>query len=78
MAGGHLTYPPKAIIYSSVILLDTVIIILINGALNYFDTNFFDIGNSYLNADTDDKLYFISIKKFVPEDEGATTMVVKA
>ena len=36
-------------------------------ALKNIDVKFFIIGNAYLNADTDDMLYFNDEKSFGPE-----------
>ena len=39
---------------------------------------YFDNGNEYLNVDTDEKLYFISGKGFVPEAKGSNIVVDNA
>ena len=75
--GGHLTDPPSEMTYRSVVSRDTSRILLKKIALNGIDARFFDIGNVYLNADTDDKVYFISEKGFGTEVEGTITVVVK-
>ena len=50
--------PPQAVKYSSVVSRDSVRILLTIAALNFLDVRFFDIQNSYINSDTDEKFYF--------------------
>ena len=62
LASDHLTGLPKTIASSVVISRETVRIIITITALNSIYVRFFDIGGEYLNADTDDYVYFISGK----------------
>ena len=78
VAGGHLTDPPTAMTYSSVVSRDTVRIMLTIAALNDLEVRFFDIGNAYLNAETEEKVYFISGPEFGPDLEGRITVIVRA
>jgi len=50
VAGGHMTNPPSAITYSSVVSRDSVRIAFLLAALNEIDLLATDIGNAYLNA----------------------------
>ena len=78
MEGGHLTKPSQEMTYRSVILQDTMRILLTIYVLNGIDIRFFDIWNLYMNKETYDKVYFIAGKEFFPEVDGTPTMVVKA
>ena len=63
----YLTDTPQEMMYISFFLLDIVSIPLMIAALKNIDVKFFIIGNAYLNADTDDMLYFNDEKSFGPE-----------
>ena len=45
--------------------------------MNHLDVRFFGIFHPYLNLDTDEKVYFIYGKYFVPEAEVTITVVVE-
>jgi hypothetical protein len=51
VAGGHMTDPPSAITYSSVVSRDSVRIAFMLASLNGLSLSATDIGNAYLNAE---------------------------
>jgi hypothetical protein len=57
VAGGHMTDPPSAITYSSVVSRDSVRIAFLLAALNDVPILATDIGNAYLNANPREKVY---------------------
>ena len=77
VTGGHLTDPPQTMTYSSVVSRDNVQILLTTAVLNDLGVRFFHIGNSYLNADVDDKVWFYASPEFGPEFAGCVTVQVK-
>ena len=60
----------------SVVSIDTLSILIMTSLLNDIDVRFFDIGNSYLNTYTDDKVYFVTVKGFLPESKRKVIVVV--
>ncbi len=60
VGGGHMTNVPAAQSYSSVVSRDSVRIMFLIAALNDLDIKMCDIGNSYLNAETRERVYFIA------------------
>ena len=56
--GGHLTQVSPSLSYMSVMLRDSVSIMFLVAALNDLDVKRCDIGNSYLNAETIERLWF--------------------
>jgi hypothetical protein len=56
LAGGHQTDSPASITYSSVVVRDSVRIIMMIAALNRLDLNSCDIKNVYLMADCCEKI----------------------
>ncbi|GFH56615.1 pol protein [Chaetoceros tenuissimus] len=60
VGGGHMASVPAAQSYSSVVSRDSVRIMFLIAALNDLDIKMCDIGNTYLNAETRDHVYFIS------------------
>ena len=69
--------PPQVVTYFSVVSRDLVRILLTIGALNHLDVQFFDIHNAYLNANTDEKVYFKTGPYFVPDIGGRAAVVLK-
>ena len=78
VAGGHLTDPPQEVTYSSVVSRDTVRIMLTIAALHDLDVRFFDIDNAYLNAETDEKVYFVAGQEFGPDLANRDVVIVMA
>jgi hypothetical protein len=62
VAGGHVTDPPVSIMYSTVVSRESVRIAFLIAALNDLNILAADIGNAYLNAPTDEKVYTITGK----------------
>ena len=61
LGGGHLTNVPSSKSYSIVVSRNSVGIIFLIAALNYLDVKMCDIVNSYLNVETRERLWFVSI-----------------
>jgi hypothetical protein len=77
VAGGHLTDPPSAMTYSSVVSRDSVRIGFLLAALNGLDILCGDIQNAYLNAPTSEKVWFKAGPEW-GEHEGKTVLIVRA
>lgn len=77
VAGGHRTDPPTSLTYSSVVSRDSVCIAFLLAALNDLDILAADIGNAYLNAPTQEKVYSTAGKEF-GSHEGETIIIVRA
>ena len=77
VADGHLTPEPIENIYSGVVSLRNLRLIIFLGKLNNLDTWGADIGNAYLEAFTDEKLYIIAGLEF-QELEGHILIFLKA
>ena len=60
VADGHLTPEPVENIYSGVVLLRTLRLVIFLGKLNHLELWGADIGNAYLEAFTDEKLYIVA------------------
>jgi Reverse transcriptase (RNA-dependent DNA polymerase) len=75
VAGGHLTDPPSSITYSSVVSRESVRIAFLIAALNDLDIYAADIGNAYLNAQTEEKVYTVTGKEFGHEAGRLATIV---
>ena len=60
MKDDHLNNLTQEMTHSSLVLCEKVRILLKIDEFNDIDVMFFDIGNGYLNAYTNKKLYFIS------------------
>ena len=58
VGGGHLTQVSPSLSYSSVVSQDSVRIMFLVAALNDLDVKMCDIGNTYLNAETRERLCF--------------------
>jgi hypothetical protein len=62
--GGHMTETPASLTYSSVVSRDSVRIAFLIAALNDLDIMSFDIGNAYLNAPCQEKIWFVAGPEF--------------
>ena len=64
VADGHLILEPIENIYSSVVSLRNLRLVIFLGKLNHLDLWGADIGNAYLKAFTDEKLYIVAGQEF--------------
>ncbi len=77
VAGGHRTDPPTSLTYSSVVSRDSVCIAFLIAALNDLQVLAADIGNAYLNAPTQEKVYSTAGEEF-GSHAGETIIIVRA
>ena len=77
VADGHLTSEPVENIYSGVVSLRNRRLVIFLGKLNNLDIWEADIGNTYLEALTDEKLYIVAGPEF-QEHEGYILIFLKA
>ena len=77
VAGGHTTDVPSTTTYSSVVSRESVRIAFLVAALNDLDVFAADIGNAYLNAPCQEKIYTRAGKEFGSE-EGCIMIIVRA
>ena len=77
VAGGHLTPTPIHSVYSSVVSLRGLKISLFLAELNKLEAWVTDVGNAYLEAYTEEKLYIVAGPEF-REREGHTLVITKA
>ena len=75
VADGHLTAPPTAMTYSTVVSRDSVRILLMIAALNGLDLQAADIQNAFLTAPNLEKCYMIAGPEFL--DEQGKVFIVK-
>ena len=64
MADGHLTPDPIENIYSGAVSLRNLMLVIFLGEFNNLDIWGPDIGNAYLEAFTDGKLYIVAGPEF--------------
>ena len=74
---GHLTLEPAENIYFGVVSLRNLRLVILLGKLNNLDIWRVDIGNAYLQAFTDEKLYIVADPEF-QELEGYILIFLKA
>ena len=77
MADGHLTPENIENIYSGVVSLRTLRLVIFLGKLNHLELWGADIGNAYLEAYTEEKLYIVADPEF-QELEGYILISLKA
>ena len=77
VANGHLTEVPLDSVYSGVISLCGIQLLVFLAELNDLDLWTTDIGNAYLEAETQEKVYIIAGPEF-GELEGHTLIIFKA
>lgn len=77
VAGGHVTDPPSALTYSSVVSRDSVRLIFLAAALNDLDIKSADVRNAYLNAPTQEKYWARAGPEF-GSNEGRRVLIIRA
>ena len=77
VADGHLTPEPVENMYSGIVSLRNLWLVIFLGKLNNLDIWGADIGNAYLEAFTDEKLYIVACPEF-QELEGYILIFLKA
>ena len=77
VSGGHTTNPPSSIMYSSVVLIDIIRIAFILADLNDVEITSAEIGNEYLNAKCQEKIWTVAGTEFGSE-KGKVVLVVRA
>ena len=75
VAGGHTTETPSALTYSSIMLRDSVRIILLTAALNGLQVMACDIQNAYLTVNCREKIWMYAGPEF--GSERGTPMIIK-
>lgn len=78
VAGGHVTDPPTAMTYSSVVARDSVRLAFLIASLNDIDILAADIGNAYLNAYTQEKVHTTCGPEFGSQHLGCVAVIRKA
>jgi len=78
VAGGHKTDPPTSLTYSSVVSRDSVRIAFLLTSLNRLDILAADIGNAYINADSQEEVFFTVGDEFGEKNKGNVVVIVKA
>jgi len=77
VAGGHTTEAPSTMTYSSVVSRESIRIAFLIATLNDLDIFAADVGNAYLNAPCQEKIWTIAGKEF-GSDEGSVMLIVRA
>lgn len=76
-ARGDQMAPPTTMTYASVVSRESVRLAFLIAAINGLEVFMFDVGNAYLNADTEELLYTIAGTEF-GEHKGKTLIIRKA
>ena len=76
VAGGHVTDPPTAITYSSVVSRDSVCLALTIASLNDLDLFACDVESAYLCADCLEKVWCVAGSEF-GSDKGKVLLIVR-
>ena len=77
VAGGHLSDLPSSITYSRVVSQESIQIAFLVAALNRLDVLAADIQNAYLNAPTEEKVWFCAGPEW-GQHEGKPALIVRA
>jgi hypothetical protein len=77
VAEGNLTAPPKDSVYSGVVTLRSLRLCMLLAELNGLKVEAADVGNAYLKAYTQEKLYVIAGPEF-GDRPGNVMVIVKA
>ena len=78
VAGGHMTKPPSALTYASVVSRESIRIGLLIAALNDLDVFSADIQNAYLTSPCEEKIWTTLGPEFGPHRQGKKALVVRA
>ena len=78
VAGGHMTEPPVAATYASVVSRESVRLGLMLAALNDLQVLTADIQNAYLTSPCQEKIYTILGPEFGPHRQGRKALVIRA
>jgi len=78
VASGKLTDPPSSMTYASVVSRESVRIAFLIAAMNGLEILAGDIGNAYLNALTDEKIYYRAGKEWGEHTEGCVCVIKRA
>jgi hypothetical protein len=78
VADGHLTDVPVDSVYSGVVSLRGLRMVIFLAELNQLELWGTDIGNAYLEAKTQEKVYIIAGPEFGPVKQGHTLVIYKA
>ena len=78
VAGGHVTDPPSASTYASVVSRESVRIAFMIAALNDLDLLTADIQNAYLNAPVAEKVWTNCGPEFGPSQAGLPAVIVRS
>ena len=78
VAGGHMTEPPAALTYASVVSRESIRIGLLIAALNDLDVFAADIQNAYLTSPCEEKIWTTLGPEFGPHRQGKKAIVVRA
>ena len=77
VAGGHMTVVERESSYSGVVSLRSIRLALVMGELNGLQAMVGDVGNAYLEAETQEKVFFIAGPEF-GDLQGHTMIIFKA
>ena len=77
VAGGHRTAPPSSITYASVVRRDSVHLAFLLAAANDLQILAGDIGNAYLNAPTQEKIFYRAGYEWGPAIKGSVLVLVR-